>query len=106
MHFWKFEKVLLWLIDFDFAGLQEIFYQFHEHIIQIFQNFILRKNQAIWCLRLSRIWKKLTILFNSFLNYKPKKNIWNKTKESSKTGQDKKSLISTFPFYVTVFAKI
>ena len=106
IHFWKFEKVLLWLTDFDFAGLLEIFYQFHEHIIQIFQNFILRKNQAIWCLRLSRIWKKLTILFNSFLNYKPKKNIWNKTKESSKTGQDKKSLISTFPFYLTVIAKI
>lgn len=33
--------------------------------------------------------------------YNPKQNIWKKVKESSKIGQDSKSLISTFASFLT-----
>ena len=33
-------------------------------------------------------------------------DIWNKLKKSSKTGQDKKSLISTFACFLTATAKV
>ena len=33
-------------------------------------------------------------------------NIWNKIEKSSKTGQDKKSLISTFACFLTATAKV
>ena len=35
------------------------------------------------------------------MNYNPGQNIWNKIEKSSKTGQDKKSLISTFACFLT-----
>ena len=39
-------------------------------------------------------------------NYNPGQNIWNKIEKSSKTGQDKKSLISTFAYFSTATAKV
>ena len=36
----------------------------------------------------------------------PGQNIWNKVDKSSKIGQDKKSLISTFACFFTVIAKV
>ena len=39
-------------------------------------------------------------------DYNPGQNIWNKIKKSSKTGQKKKSLISTFPSFLTAIAKV
>ena len=38
--------------------------------------------------------------------YNPGQNIWNKIEKSSKTGQDKKSLISTFVCFLTATAKV
>ena len=38
--------------------------------------------------------------------YNPGQNIWNKIDKSSKTGQDKKSLISTFACFLTATAKV
>ena len=39
-----------------------------------------------------------------FTTYNPMQNIWNKLEKSSKTGQDKKSLISTFACFLTATA--
>ena len=39
-------------------------------------------------------------------SYKPGQNIWNKIEKSSKTGQEKKSLISTFACFLTGIAKV
>ena len=36
----------------------------------------------------------------------PMQNIWNKLEKSSRTGQDKKSLISTFACFLTATAKV
>ena len=36
----------------------------------------------------------------------PGQNIWNKLKKSSKTGQEKKSLVSTFASFLTAIAKV
>ena len=36
----------------------------------------------------------------------PMQNIWNKLEKSSKTGQDKKSLISTFACFLTATVKV
>ena len=36
----------------------------------------------------------------------PDKNIWNKIEKSSKTGEDKKSLISTFACFLTAIARV
>ena len=44
--------------------------------------------------------------FDKFKIYNPGKNIWNKIEKSSKIGQDKKSLISTFACFLTVTAKL
>ena len=52
---------------------------------------------------LSQIGKFPEILI---INYNPQQNIWNKTEKSSKTGQDKKSLISTFACFLTATAKV
>ena len=38
-------------------------------------------------------------------HYNPGQNIWNKIEKSSKTGEDKKSLISTFACFLTATAK-
>ena len=38
--------------------------------------------------------------------YNHGENIWNKIEKSSKTGQDKKSLISTFACFLTATAKV
>ena len=59
------------------------------------------KNQTIWFLRVSRIWKILTSLFKSLLNYKLRQNIWNKIEKSSRIGQYEKSLLSTFRCFLT-----
>ena len=74
--------------------------------IQIFRKFFLKKNQTIWCLRLSKIWKILTSSFNNLLNYKPKENIWNKIDKSSKTVQDKNSFDIYFFVFFNLSAKI
>ena len=75
--------------------------------IQIFQKLILKKkNQTIRLLRITRIWKILTSLFKSLLNYKLRQNMWNKIEKSSKIGQYNKSLISTFQCFLIVIAKI
>ena len=39
-------------------------------------------------------------------NYNPGQNIWNKIEKFSKTGQDKKSLISPFACFLTATAKV
>ena len=54
---------------------------------------------------LSTIQKILTSLFKSQF-HKPTQNIQHKIKKSSKTAQDKKSLISTFACFLTALAKI
>ena len=36
----------------------------------------------------------------------PGQNIWNKIEKSSKTGQGKKSLITTFACFLTAIAKV
>ena len=36
----------------------------------------------------------------------PGQNIWNEIEKSSKTGQDKKSLITTFACFLTAIAKV
>ena len=38
--------------------------------------------------------------------YNPMQNIWNKLEKYSKTGQDKKRLISTFACFLTATAKV
>ena len=38
--------------------------------------------------------------------YNPGQDIWNKIEKSSKTGQDKKSLISNFACFLTAIAKV
>ena len=49
----------------------------------------------------------ITIEFCIFeLVYNPGQNIWSKIEKSSKTGQDKKSLISTFACFLTATAKV
>ena len=42
----------------------------------------------------------------SFENCNPGENSWNKIEKSSKTGQDKKSSISTFTCFLTATAKV
>ena len=87
------------------------FVNFHDYICWNISKFHFdkktKKNQTIWCLlRLSRIWKILINLFNSLLSCKLIQNISINLEKSSKIGQDKKSLISTFPCFLTVVAKI
>ena len=45
-------------------------------------------------------------LGNYLTIYNPGQNIWNRIEKSSKTGQDKKSLISTFACFSTAAAKV
>ena len=40
------------------------------------------------------------------INFNPGQSIWNKIEKSSKTGQEKKSLISSFACYMTAIADI
>ena len=44
--------------------------------------------------------------FDKFKIYNPGKNIWKKIEKSGKTGQGKKSLISTFARFLTATAKL
>ena len=51
----------------------------------------------------------IQLLFRYFFKgytYNPEQNIWNKLEKSSKTGQDKRSLISTFACFLTGTAKV
>ena len=43
---------------------------------------------------------------NDKQTYTPGQNIWNKIEKSSKTGQGKKGLISTFACFLTATAKV
>ena len=47
-----------------------------------------------------------TVLLIFLRNYNPGQSIWSKIEKSSKTGQDKKSLMSTFACFYTVVAKV
>ena len=50
---------------------------------------------------------KITIKFYMFeLVYNPGQNIWNKMQQSSKTGQEKKSLVSIFACFLTAIGKV
>ena len=50
---------------------------------------------------------KLTVkVVKKVLIYNPMQNIWNKLEKFRKTGQDKKSLISTFPCFLNATAKV
>ena len=40
------------------------------------------------------------------IDYNPGQNIWNKIEKSSKTGQGRKSLIYTFPWFLTATDKV
>ena len=73
--------------------------------IQTFQKLV-KKNETIWFPIVSRIWKILTSLLKSLLTYKLRQNIWNKVEKSSKIGQHKKILISTFQCFLNVIGKI
>ena len=42
----------------------------------------------------------------STLDYNPGQNTWNKIDKSSKIGQDKKSFISNFPYFLAAIAKV
>ena len=64
--------------------------------IQIFQKLTLKKISNNLIPKTSMIWKILTSLFNSLLNYKLRRNIWNKIEKSSEIGMYKKSFISLF----------
>ena len=46
------------------------------------------------------------MLLISIILYNPMQNIWNKLEKSSKIGQDKKGLISTFACFLTATAKV
>ena len=96
---WK-HFTLINRLSFDWITWQ-FFISFMSTFIQIFLQFILNK-ESNWCLRLSKIWKILTSLFNGLLNYKSRQNIWNKIEKSSKVGQNNKILISTFPCFLKV----
>ena len=63
--------------------------------------------------RLARLFIHLYLLTMQLLKshiprrtFNPGQNIWNKRKKSSKNGQGKKSLISTFACVLTAIAKI
>ena len=43
---------------------------------------------------------------SSSFTYNPGQNIWSRIEKSSKTGQDKKSLISTFACFLTATTKV
>ena len=55
---------------------------------------------------ITKLTKKNCAMTSSVLGYNPGQDIWNKTEKSSKTGQDKKSLISTFACFLTAAAKV
>ena len=38
--------------------------------------------------------------------YNPRQNIWSKVRESSKTGQDQKTLTSAFVYFFTAITKV
>ena len=44
--------------------------------------------------------------FEKILIYNTRQNIWGKIEKSSKTGQDKKNLISTFACFLTAIANV
>ena len=56
--------------------------------------------------RINRIVWYFIIVVLDLLTYNPGQNIWNKIEKSSKTGQGKKSLISTFACFLTATAKV
>ena len=67
------------------------------HLFKYFKNSL--KNGTIWCLRLRRIQKILTSLFNNFLNYKTRQNCVEQNteiKDKNKIGEGNKGLKSTF----------
>ena len=68
----------------------------------IFQKSSFKKNSIDDYLAFER----LKQVYNSFLNYNPGQNIWNKIEKSSKIGQNKKRLTSTFQCFLTVITKI
>ena len=49
--------------------------------------------------------KNLVLYVCSSDTYNPGQSIWNKIEKSSKTGHDKKSLISTLAYFLTVTDK-
>ena len=105
IHLWKFEQILLWLIDFDLTGLLEDFLAVPwAHLFKYSK--VEKKFETIWFPIVSRIWKISTSLLKSLSTYKLRQNIWNKIEKSSKIGQHKKSLISTFQCFLTVIGKI
>ena len=50
--------------------------------------------------------KRIYIIYGSTILDNPGQNICNETEKSSKTGQEKKSLISTFVCLLTVIVKV
>ena len=44
--------------------------------------------------------------FSIHFTYNPMQSIWNRLEKSSKTGQGKKSLISTFACFLAAIAKV
>ena len=54
IHLWKFEQILLWLLDFDLAGLPVDFLPVSwAHLFKYLKNsFKKKKNETIRCLRL------------------------------------------------------
>ena len=56
--------------------------------IQLFRK--LKKNQTIWFVIVSRIWKILTSFFKSLVTCKPRQNIWNKIENPVKLDSTRK----------------
>ena len=81
--------------------------------IHIFPN-ILRSKDNQWTIEIKLVKRiKHEKYFSSKImqknrqrDYNPWQNIWNKIEKSSKTGQDKESLISAFACFFTAIAKV
>ena len=50
--------------------------------------------------------RKIIQKLREYRIYNPGQNIWNKMEESSKTGQEKKNLVSVFAYFLTDIDKV
>ena len=78
MHLWILKWNEFKQVDIGWLGHFRIFCRFHGTLIQIFQTLILKK-------RFNQLHALISV-FNSLLNYNPRRNIWNKMQKSSITG--------------------
>ena len=70
----------------------------------VFTFSVLDQKYSFWAY-LAQIIKTVNLCMK-FGTYNPVQNIWNKIDKSTKIGQDKKSLVSTFTCFLTAIAKV